>query len=187
MQVTLVRHGAPVRCHAGWLTRAGYDAWGRAYAAAGLRDGAAPPARLVALADEAALVVSSDLRRARESAALLRPGAPDEVWPLLREADLPAPALAGTVRLPLLAWLVAGRVGWGGGRLAGVEPIAAARGRAAEAARVLERAAAGGPVVAVGHAVFHGLVAGALRRRGWRGPWWWAGRYWASATLHRDG
>lgn len=167
------------------MSRAGFEAWCRAYDAAGLRDRAAP-AVLVRLAHDAATVVSSDLRRARASAALLNPPAPAAAWPLLREVDLPAVALAPAVRLPLAAWLVAARVGWTATWLPSTEPRAEAQHRAAAAAAALEQLARGGPVVAVGHGVFHGLTTAALRRRGWRGPPWWAGRYWATTTLSRD-
>ncbi len=192
MQITLVRHGRPARCHTGWLTRAEFALWCRAYDAAGLRDGDEPPRRLVRRARTAATVVSSDLRRACESAERLcaaaapPPARPVPAWTVVREVDLPAPAFAPAVRLPLAAWLVVGHAGWTSARLASVESLAAARTRADAAALALERAARTGPVVAVGHAVFHGLVAAALRRRGWRGPPWWPGRYWATTTLRRD-
>lgn len=194
VQITLVRHGPPVRCHAGWLTRAEFGAWRRAYEVAGLQGGSEPSRAAILRMHTAATVVSSDLRRARESAERLRAAAtlPDSVqgpalaWALLREVDLPALTLAPAVRLPLLAWLVGGFAGWRRARLAGTESLAEARARAERAALALEDAAVDGPVVAVGHAVFHGLVAAALRERGWRGPRWWAGRYWATTTLSRD-
>ncbi len=181
-----MRHGRPTLWRAGWLSRAGFEAWCAAYDAAGLGSDAAPPAGIVRLARDAALVVSSDLRRARESAAALRPGAPNVIWPLLREVDLPAAAFTPALRLPLTGWLVVARVGWTTAWLASDEPRAAARTRAVAAADALEAAARGGAVVAVGHGVFHGMTAAVLRARGWRGPPWWAGRYWATTTLSRD-
>ncbi|HEY0777683.1 MAG TPA: hypothetical protein VGD56_06925, partial [Gemmatirosa sp.] len=81
--------------------------------------------------------MSSDLRRARESADRLRPAGPIARWSLLREVDLPAAALTPAVRLPLAAWLVAARVGWTGAWLASAEPRVAARARAAAAALAL--------------------------------------------------
>jgi broad specificity phosphatase PhoE len=102
MEIVLVRHGRSAHVHRGWIDRAGFGAWREAYEAAGLARGQAPSPELVRLA-EGALVVSSDIRRAVESARLLAPEV--ETSPLLRELELPAPELG--LRMPLAGWALA--------------------------------------------------------------------------------
>ena len=169
--LVLVRHGRPAHAERGWYDAAGIRGWFDAYDAAGLADGDAPPAELVALARGAALVAASDLPRARESAARLAPDAAVVHSPLLRETPPALPSL-GPVRLPLAGWALAVGLRLAYQSACGVPAPAAALRQAREAARWLAGLAdAHGLVVAVTHATVRGLIADALAAGGWaRGP-----------------
>jgi len=166
-RIVLVRHGRPAHARGGWFDADGVRGWLHAYDAAGLAADDAPPPALVALAADAALVLASDLPRARESAARLAPEAPVVESPLLRETPPPVPAL-GPVRLPLAGWALAF-----GARLAlqaarGVPAPAPALRQAREAALWLAGLAqAHGLIVAVTHHTVRALIADALVGGGW--------------------
>ena len=187
-RLVLVRHGRPAHAERGWYDAAGMRGWLDAYDAAGLAADDAPPPALVALAHDAALVITSDLPRARESAARLAPDAPVVYAPLLRETP-PAVPPFGPVRLPLVAWVLAvlARVAYQSAR--GVPAPVAARRQAREAARWLAGLAdAHGLVVAVTHMTVRGLIADELAAAGWGrepGPGRLAARYahWSAWTF----
>jgi broad specificity phosphatase PhoE len=181
-EIVLVRHGRSAHVHSGWIDLQGFHRWREAYEAAGLFAGEAPPPELRALAERAGAVIASDAPRAIESARLLAPDREVITSPLLREMDLPPPALRG-VRLPLAGWALAYGFRWLlGGMSSRAHASPAETGRAREAARWLTGIAERqGPVVAVTHATFRGLLAGALAEEGWscearsrRAPHWGA-------------
>jgi broad specificity phosphatase PhoE len=179
--ITLVRHGHSAHQQAGWLTASAFERWHTAYDAAGLTPHDRPPEITRAPASRAALVVASDMQRARESAALLAPDAPAKVSALLREVDLPVPRWARWLRLPVAGWIALSRLAWIlGARGTESFPAAIARARAA-ADWLTELAAARGDVVAVTHGGFRRLLAAVLRGRGWRGRAWLASSSWWSA------
>jgi broad specificity phosphatase PhoE len=140
------------------------------------------------LADRAAVIVASDMVRARESAALLAPGAPELTSPLLREVDLPIPGWLRWLRAPVGGWIVLSRMAWMMGATEpgpSAESFRAALARAGEAAGWLAGLAAQrGDVLAVTHGGFRRLLAPALCRRGWRGRAWpISSPNWSSWTL----
>jgi broad specificity phosphatase PhoE len=114
-------------------------------------------------------IVSSDLRRAVESASLLAPGSSVLTTPLLREMSVIIPSLRG-VRLPLKFWAVVVGVPFmrATKRNDAAGSYAKELERAAEAARWLsELAATHESVAAVTHGAFRHCLAFALERAGW--------------------
>jgi broad specificity phosphatase PhoE len=184
-EVVLVRHGRSAHVHAGWIDLQGFHRWREAYEAAGILAGETPPPELRSVAERAGAVVASDAPRAIESARLLAPDREVITSPLLREMDLPPPALRW-VRLPLVGWALAYGVRWlFGGMNSRAHASPAEMDRAREAARwLIGIAERHGPVVAVTHATFRGLLAQALAEEGWlcgtrtrRAPHWSAWRF----------
>ena len=179
-EILLVRHGRSAHVHAGWIDLQGFHRWREAYEAAGILAGEVPPPELRVLAERAGAVAASDAARAVESARLLAPERDVLTSPLLRELDLPPPALHGW-RLPLAGWALAYGVRWLSGSLA--SPVEVARAReASEWLTGLSREH--GAVVAVTHASFRGLLARSLADEGWfcgtrtrRSPHWSAWRF----------
>jgi broad specificity phosphatase PhoE len=166
-RIVLIRHGRPAHAERGWFDASAMQAWMDAYDAAGLAADDEPPAALVALAREAAIVATSDLPRALESAARLAPDAPVVQAPLLRETPPAFPSL-GPLRLPLAGWALAVGVRLALHSARGVPAPTPALRQAREAAAWLAGLAdAHGLVVAVTHASVRGLIASALDAGGW--------------------
>jgi broad specificity phosphatase PhoE len=166
-RLILVRHGRSAHVHTGWIDAAGVRHWQRAYDAVGIRADDAPPPALVALAREAALVVTSDLPRAIETAARLRPDGDVPRSPLLREVPVLVPSLGGA-RLPLGGWALAAGVHWLHRRARRVPRPPEVSAQAGEAAAWLhDLAHAHGTVLAVTHAGVRRAIADALVERRW--------------------
>jgi broad specificity phosphatase PhoE len=180
-KIVLVRHGRSSHVHAGWIDVAGFRRWREAYEAAGIVADDTPPRELLEVV-ASAYVVSSDIRRAMESAQLL--GRPALTSPLLRELELEPPSL-GLLRLPLLGWALA--IGFRALTRAHGHATPSEHERAIEAARWLASLAEEhGTVVAVTHATFRSVLVRVLEGKGWRGA---APRrrstHWSAWTLAR--
>ena len=174
-EIVLVRHGRSAHVHTGWIDLQGFHRWREAYEAAGVLAGEMPPPGLRVLAARAGAVVASDAARAVESARLLAPDRDILTSPVLRELDLPPPALHGW-RLPLAGWALAYSVRWLLGSLASPVEVARAREAAGWLTGLSREHRA---VVAVTHASFRGLLARSLADEGWfcgtrtrRSPHW---------------
>ena len=151
------------------------------YEAAGIV-GDRPPLPVRRVAAAAGYIVTSDARRARESAALIAEGRHVHVDPLLREAALPE-SLPIPFALRPGAWVVLARIAWRLNWCESTEDAAAARARAAQAAaRLEELARVHGTVLAVGHGFFNTLIARELRRAGWDGLPRPPRQYWSMAA-----
>lgn len=157
------------------------------YDAAGIAEGDLPPAPLREAARQAAVLVCSDLPRARASAEALAPGRPWTVSALLRESELRVPP-GIRCKLPLHGWALAIFCRWIYAKACGEGPPLAERRRALEAAEWLDQLASGqSDVIAVTHATFRGLMAGALVSHEWRCEAHWR-RYhhWSTWSFVRD-
>lgn len=168
MRIILVRHGRSAHVQTGWIDRTALLAWRRAYDEAGILSTEVPPPALLDSVSEGGLVVSSDLPRARASAALLAPEFPIVTSCLLREADMTIPSNV-KLPLPLFGWaLVIGVQAVLSGLRLELPPVEIIR-RAETAAEWLRTLAAEHcTVVAVTHATFRRHLARALCAHGWR-------------------
>ena len=183
MRIVLVRHGRPDFDDGTPIPGHQLGNWVRGYDAAPL-DAAQPPSTEALLeAERAECVLSSDLRRATESAALLaRERAPLEE-PIFREAELPSAIRLG-FRMGPQRWALLARLAW----FCGWSPHAESRRDAAERAEVavarlealVERHRS---VLLVGHGIMNGMIGRGLRARGWRGPGARGGRYWSTSVF----
>ncbi|MDY7094969.1 MAG: histidine phosphatase family protein [Acidobacteriota bacterium] len=154
--------------------------------ASGIRPDVPPPPELLAAVREAGCFLSSDLRRSQESAALVAQGRPVQADPLYREIPLRC-HLPGSFRLPALSFFRFLRLLRRWGLAFDGESVGQTRRRAGEAAEALESLATAHPsVVLVAHAMINRQIAGALRRRGWRGPERPSSKNWG-ATVYRRG
>jgi broad specificity phosphatase PhoE len=188
MRIVLVRHGHPDVPPDARLRIAGTDLgqWCRRYDAAGLASESSPPQALRDAVAAAGCIVTSDLRRAIESASLLAGPKAIELEPDLREVGFPE-RLKASAQLPPGAWLVIARAAWLLDRVDCDEPKSAVRRRAARVVdRLSELARAHQCVVAVGHGWFNLFVGRELRRRQWSGPRLVPSGYWASAGFERE-
>ncbi len=149
------------------MSRDDVERWRDRYDATGIATGEQAPAPLRELG-RTACVVSSDLPRAVQSAALVATGRPVITSPLLRESIIPIPHL-GPLRLPPIGWALAAGVAWSVHSRRALHPaVAAAAAQARAGAEWLHDITDGqGEVVAVTHAVAREGLARALRLLGW--------------------
>jgi broad specificity phosphatase PhoE len=186
-EIILVRHGRSAHVHAGWIDREGFLRWREAYEAAGIDHADRPPPELCEAAASAGVLISSNVRRAMESARLLAPGRELVTSPLLHELDLDPPWF-GSLRLPLTAWALS----YGGlwlkrAMLRQPQHSNAEIRRSEEGAKWLrELAEKHGRVVVVTHGSFRRLLASKLLEEGFRhGPARRTMRHWSAWTLTR--
>jgi hypothetical protein len=97
--VILARHGEPALSRRVLLNARGYRDWWARYEAGGLKPGQTPPPALVALAANAAAVLSSTRERSRQSADAITAGRAFDADVLFIEAPLPSPPFPDWFRL----------------------------------------------------------------------------------------
>ncbi len=166
-RIILVRHGKPALSRSVWLTWREYRNWWQQYDEGGLTEEQNVPLEVLKLAEEADLVVSSPLRRAIETAELLRNQPPDIVDADLVEAALPSPHL-GPIKFRPRGWGVISRCVWYVGYTGGLESHRDARIRAVRMADKLAEHAKGGKTVLVtAHGWYNRMLKVRLKRRGW--------------------
>jgi broad specificity phosphatase PhoE len=167
LQIFLVRHGRPVCDERSWIRGRDYPAWVRDYDAAPLDLAVRPPGELVSHAANAGFVVTSSIRRARASAALLAPARHIPAEPLFDEAAMPHD-IGLSLALSPAVWGFWSRVAWFSGRSRGGESLGQALARARAATqRLAELAQEHGSVMLVGHGMMNALIRHQLRRAGW--------------------
>jgi broad specificity phosphatase PhoE len=110
-------------------------------------------------------IFSSDLPRARDSAALLGSDLPVRVDAVFNEADIAIVPFSFSLRPGL--WTAAGRLLWLAGAVT-QESYSVAKIRAARAAAILLAEAEVGSVLLVGHGWMNRMIAGVLVQQGMR-------------------
>src|SRR6267378_2631572 len=136
MQIILARHGRPAWDFQTPIPGHALDEWLRGEADAPLDSSPRPSAELEQLIRLAKCLVTSPLRRSRDSAQLLAPSATPLIDPCFREAELPSAFRSG-LRLRPELWAGLARSAWFFGWSAGVESFKSERERATKAAVVL--------------------------------------------------
>ena len=178
--ITLARHGPSAVPSSARIRASAFRQFIEAEDNAGIAAAPAPPPSLRAEAAAAGVLVSSNLRRAIESARALAPARDIVMDAIFREAPVPTD-LWGPVRLRPTQWGVVARILWYLGWSGGVESLAEVKERAGVgAARLAELAHAHGSVMLVAHGIINLGLARELRRHGWSGPRVPAFGHWAS-------
>jgi len=182
-RIVLVRHGPSAHVdERGAVDYTGINKWQASYDGAGIRADAQPPDALRKLVASATHLVSSDLRRAIESAERLAPGRQLRTSVLLREAPLAIPNWP--TRLPLLGWAMIIHLAWQYRIVRGADPPDVDRTRAAAAGQWLsELVSDGSTAVVVTHGVFRRLLALDLVSRGWKARRDGGYRHWSAWLL----
>lgn len=184
-RIVLIRHGQPhlpIRPRTGHVGFRGYIA---DYEEAGLDPASVPPAELRDLVGELKAVFTSDKPRAHQSAIALAPKAEVVADPLFMEAPLAAPRIP-LLRMRVPKWAILARVLWHAGFHPGIEPPAAARARARQAAEILmARATSGGGVALVAHGYFNFLIGRVLTARGYRRTGTHRARFWNAVVYDK--
>jgi len=185
IKIILARHGRPAWDFRTPIPGHGLGEWLRGEADAPLDSSQRPSADLERLSRMAKCLVTSPLRRSRDSAQLLAPATAPLVDPCFREAELPCAIRSGLrLRPGLWEWLA--RSAWFCGWSGGAESFKAARARASRAASLLAaHAESSGAVVLVGHGLMNILIARQLRIAGWHGPRFPSPQHWTFGVYER--
>ncbi len=166
--IVLARHGRPAIDKSKRLTSNGYYQWWQAYDRSGLDPASPPPQNLIDAAKTADVIFSSELRRAKETAAAVAGGKPVIENAVFSEAHLPPPPFPSLIRMRPPMWDVFSRTLWWLGYAGGFESRAAAETRAFAAAEVIvPRARAGENVLVCAHGWFNRMMRPALVANGW--------------------
>ncbi len=169
IEILLIRHGVPACDHRTPIRGRHFARWVEAYDDAPLDLTLPPPPALQALAATIPLLVTSTMRRAVESGALIAPNRPAISDPLYDEAGIPTAFGLGLALRPTY-WDALARVAWMLGWSPDVESVHEAKVRAERAAdQLASLALTHGSIMLVGHGMLNTLIAGALRRDGWIG------------------
>ncbi len=165
--IVIARHGRPDVDRNVKLTWRDYIEWWAAYDRSGLAPGQVAPAGLVEAAGASAVIYSSTLPRAIDTARAAageREIIQDSVF---IEAPLPPPPLAGRRRPG--HWGVVARASWWLGRAGGMETRREAELRAeAAVATLTAQALRGENVLLCAHGWFNRMMRPVLRAQGWR-------------------
>ncbi|WP_273849919.1 phosphoglycerate mutase family protein [Guptibacillus spartinae] len=162
MKIKLIRHGKSACDFSKRLTSQNYREWVRKYGEEGICDLA--PADVQLALSESTLVLTSDLKRAIDSAKTADTIQSD---PLYRELDLPH-FHVNFLKLTPRIWTVLYRSLWLIGFSKQAETRKQAKKRAAVAAEQLENhAITYGTVALVGHGFFNRYLGRSLKKRGW--------------------
>jgi broad specificity phosphatase PhoE len=167
MKIVLIRHGRPLGATNPLVNSAGFAHWVRTFNKSGIVRSSVPPKRVTSACD-GALLVSSQLRRARQSAALCAGREPDSELRDLNEMEIPRYRLP--IRMPAYFWVVINRTLWMAGARCNSESYRDARRRADRVATKLhDLSATHDRIAVVGHGMMNLHVGRALIARGWSG------------------
>ena len=181
----ICRHGKPALSKKVRLNWLGYKDWWAKYDEGGLDKKQKIPKRVVKLARDADIVLSSTLIRAVESATLAAGRAPDEQWPELVEAALPPPNFGWYMTGPR-QWGTIARISWWLGFSGGQETRREAEKRAELTAEKLTEVASDGKLVFVAaHGWYNRMLKQPLRRRGWTLVASFGDRHWCHRRYER--
>ncbi|MEN8154854.1 MAG: histidine phosphatase family protein [Acidobacteriota bacterium] len=177
-KIILVRHGEPDVKKWESERNGSYGEWVKAYNSAGIKNESRPSEELKAAVEGCDLIISSDLRRAVETAEALCLSIPVRKEPVLREIELPE----SKRKLPKFSpeiWATIFRILWFFGVSGNVENLREAKERIKKASeKILSVAEDNNKIVVVGHGLINRFIAGELKSNGWSGPKYNRANYW---------
>ncbi|PFN10110.1 MULTISPECIES: histidine phosphatase family protein [Bacillus cereus group] len=171
MRISFIRHG---RLHTvtELMTASSFHKWMERYDLEGIEKSKDIPIETIEAIESAKLIVSSDQKRAVQSAAEVMNSLSFIQNSLFREAEIPSKFFVPEwVKCKPEVWTLIGRTLWMIGYSKGVESYREAQGRAKQATDTLVGyALVHGHIALVGHSYFNMMIGAELRARGWSGP-----------------
>lgn len=184
MEITLIRHGKSKLTENDKMTCGDFQQWVEKYDNNGVFEESTYPSETIEKIATAKLVVTSDLKRAVESAQFLNPAVRVISDPMFRETELPRIAMK-LLKFKPNSWAVILRILWLCGNSNECESLSAAKLRAKKAAQQLtDLAAENGSVALVGHGVFNRLIAKELQKQGWKGKRNTTAKHWNGTSYY---
>ncbi|WP_309088577.1 histidine phosphatase family protein [Domibacillus sp.] len=178
--ILLIRHGRSAHTESRPMTGREFSAWVQAYNEAGVQESSFPKETVASIKD-ATCLITSDLVRSIESAKYLNPAVKVQSDALFREVELPVVSFT-RLKLPPAVWTVLLRTVWLAGYSRHCESYKEAKRRAEKGAQQLA-VAEHRSIALVGHGFFNQLLAGELRKNGWKGRRKTNSNHWCS-TLY---
>ncbi len=186
MKIVLFRHGEPLDLAKEPISANDLGLWIAQYDSGSIKAESNPTKLALAIASESKLLISSDLRRSRDSADRLSTGQSVRQNALFKEAGLPY-SNHKTLKLTPQIWIVVFRVLWYLGYAKGSESRTAVKVRAAIAAKeLISLAREHQNIVLVGHGIFNRFIARELLRQDFKGPSKPSSKYWGYAVYESD-
>ena len=171
MEISLIRHGKSRLTDNERITYLTFKKWIEKYDNHGVFEESAYPSATLEKVKASNIMITSDLKRAIESAKCLNPESKVVSDPLFREIALPSMSSKfSTIKLKPNTWAILLRVLWLSGYSVECESITQTKLRARAAARqLIDYAGEYHSVVLVGHGFFNRLIAKELQKKSWRG------------------
>lgn len=178
LEIVVMRHGEPRLPRFKRIKAEDFQACVEIYDEAGIRETSRPHESILSRFKGHNVVVSSDLNRSQQSAALFSDPAAIKVDPLFREAQLPQVGVP-IIRLHPFIWGYIFHLFWLARFPTRTESRGSAKKRGGECAkRLVELAHKNGKVMLVGHGLINACIGSELRALGWTGPRIPGTRFW---------
>ncbi|EOW9526811.1 histidine phosphatase family protein [Bacillus cytotoxicus] len=171
MRISFIRHGRLNHCVTP-MTVTAFHEWLKCYDEEDMRAEESIPRETIEAIESSNLVVTSNQKRAVQSAGELTNSLSFIQNKLFREVEVPSHFFAPKwIKCKPKIWTIVGRTLWIIGYSKGVESYREARERAKQAADTLiGYALVHGHIALVGHSYFNTMIGTELRTRGWVGP-----------------
>ncbi|MED1599796.1 histidine phosphatase family protein [Alkalihalophilus marmarensis] len=184
MEISLIRHGKSQFNEKKRVTCAEFERWVDNYNASGVHRQAIYPPETLLKITSANVLITSDLKRSIDSAAILHPEGITITHSLFRETELPTlHAKHLSIRLKPSTWAVFLRLLWFGGYSNACESVSEAKGRAEKATeQLITYAKESQSVAIVGHGFFNRFISKELQRQGWKGKKKSGTKHWSCTT-----
>ncbi|MEH7225011.1 histidine phosphatase family protein [Bacillus sp. JJ1566] len=171
MEISLVRHGRSQLTENDKITCLDFKKWVEKYNYNGVFEELTYPSFTTEKVVNAKIVITSDLKRAVQSAKLLNPGVKIIPNPLFRETELPVLSLKLLdIKLRPSSWAIILRFQWFCGYSYDCESLSDAKLRANKASQqLISYAKEFNSVALIGHGFFNMLIARELQKKGWKG------------------
>ncbi|MED4229492.1 histidine phosphatase family protein [Neobacillus cucumis] len=171
MEISLIRHGKSLLTENDKITCLEFKNWVEKYDYNGVFKELTYPSTTLEKIATANVVITSDLKRAVDSARLLNPLKEIITYPLFRETELSSNASQlCNVKLKPSIWAIVLRILWFSGYSNECESLDQAKFRANKASQqLIDYANEYKSVALVGHGFFNMLIAKELRKKGWKG------------------
>jgi broad specificity phosphatase PhoE len=182
MEITLIRHGKSLWTENKPITAQEFRNWVEQYDSQGVYEEKSYPPETLRKIRAATIVITSDLKRSKDSAEYIKPNGTVISNSLFRETEMPFVKIGG-LRLHASIWGVILRCLWFMGCSNRCESVSGAKRRAEAAASFLAKSALEHyNVVLVGHGFFNRMIAKELIKNGWIGKRQSGARHWYSTT-----
>lgn len=187
MEISLIRHGKSTLTDYNPINLNDFMEWIKNYDNEGVLEEEMYPISTIEKVDTASIVITSDLKRAIDSADLLISQKKLVITDsLYREAALPSLKGIG-LKLRPSVWLVLLRCLWLIGYSNRCESFKEAKRRAKRASsQLIDYATTHHSVILVGHGIFNRLLAKELEKRGWKTKERASSKHWSCTTFSLD-